>query len=310
MIRRWLRWAALALFALPLALLALGERPARPTGRWLREARLEEHFETVDGIRVRYVRKGQGPSLVLLHGLGSSIYSWSDVFDGFARRHDVVAIDLPGFGLSDQPQDLAFARLPRALLGLMDRLRLERASLVGNSLGGAVAVVVAAERPERVERLVLIDAAGFNLAPEDRPAILRFVSAVPRLLLERLPVRRRLTRTALRQVFLDPAKVTEERVEEYAAPMLRTGAVSSLHSLLTSSSNEIDHFEELLARVSVPTLILWGREDRWAPVADADRFGAAIPGSRTIILRRCGHIPQEERPAETQVLVESFLSSR
>jgi pimeloyl-ACP methyl ester carboxylesterase len=192
----------------------------------------------------------------------------------------------------------------------MDRLGLEKPSLAGNSLGGAVAIVVAAERPERVDRLVLIDSAGFNLAPERRPAILRFVTMVPGLFLERLPIRRVLTRRGLRQVFLDPGKVTEERVEEYAAPMLRPGAARSLRSLLTSSSNELDHFEELLARVRSPTLILWGREDRWVPVADADKFGAAMPGSRTIVLKGCGHLPQEERPAETLALVQSFLASR
>lgn len=309
MIRRSLRLLALASVVLLLAWLLLGERPAG-TGRWLREAGLEERFLTVDGLRIRYVRKGAGPSLILLHGLGSSIYSWSGVLDGLARHHDIVALDLPGFGSSDQPEELTFGRLPRAVLGLMDRLGLEKASLAGNSLGGAVAIVVAAERPERVERLVLIDAAGFNLAPEDRPGILRFVSAVPDILLERLPVRRWLTRAALRQVFLDPGNVTEERVEEYVAPMLRPGAARSLRSLLTSSSNELDHFEELLARVRSPTLILWGREDRWVPVADADKFGAAMPGSRTIVLKRCGHLPQEERPAETLALIQSFLASR
>lgn len=310
MIRRGLRWAALGLAVALLAVLLVGERPAGSTGRWLREAGLEARFETVDGLRLRYVRKGAGPSLILLHGLGSSIYSWSEVFDGLARQHDVVAVDLPGFGSSDQPEDLAFSRLPRAVLGIMDRLGLEKASLAGNSLGGAVAIVVAAERPERVERLVLIGSAGFNLAPERRPAILRLVTMVPGLFLERLPIRRVLTRRGLRHVFLDAGKVTEERVEEYAAPMLRPGAARSLHSLLTSSSSELDHFEELLARVRSPTLILWGREDRWVPVADADKFGAAMPGSRTIVLKRCGHLPQEERPAETLALIQSFLASR
>ena len=310
MIRRSLRLLALASVVLLLAWLLVGERPAAPTGRWLREAGLEERFLTVDGLRIRYVRKGQGPPLVLLHGLGSSIYSWSQVLDSLAQRHDVVALDLPGFGSSDQPEDLAFSRLPRAVLGLMDRLGLEKASLAGNSLGGAVAIVVAAERPERVDRLVLLDAAGFNFAAQDRPAIFRFISAVPHILVERLPMRRRLTRAALRQVFFDPAQVTDERVEEYAAPMLRPGAARALQSLLTSSSHELDRFEELLARVRSPTLVLWGLEDRWVPVTDADRFAASIPGSRTIVLKRCGHLPQEERPAETQALVESFLASR
>jgi len=308
--RGWLRGLALAAGALLAALLVTGERPAGPTGRWLREAGLEPRWCTVEGVRVHYVRKGAGPPLVLLHGLGSSIYSWSEVLEGLARRHDVIALDLPGFGLSDQPPDLTFGLLTRAVLGVMDQLGLERASLIGNSLGGAVASVVAAEHPQRVERLVLIDSAGFNFSHRRRPALLRLVGAVPGALLERLPVRRALTRAALRQVFLDQSKVTEERVEEYVAPLLRPGAVRSLQALLSSGEAETPAFAELLSRISAPTLILWGKEDRWVPVADADRFGAAIEGSRTIILKRCGHLPQEERPAETLALVNSFLAAR
>lgn len=308
--RRWLRGAALALGALLAALLVAGERPTAPTGRWLRDAGLEPHWITVEGVRVRYVRKGAGPSLLLLHGLASSSYTWSEVFEGFARRHDVVAVDLPGFGASDQPADLTFGMLSRAVLGLMDGVGFERTSLIGNSMGGAVAAVLAAEHPERVERLVLIDSAGFNLARERRPSLLRLIGAVPGRLLERLPVRRALTRAALRQVFFDESKVTAERIDEYLAPLLRPGAVRSLKSLLGSQDVEPTAFAALLYRISAPTLILWGKEDRWIPAADADRFGGAIGGSRTIILKRCGHLPQEERPAETLALVQSFLASR
>ena len=111
--------------------------------------------------------------MVLLHGFASSIYTWKDVLPALARDHDVVALDLPGFGESDQPADLDGALFPALVLGLMDRLGLARAALVGNSLGGAIAVAVAAARPERVTALVLIDSAGFNFAAEDRPWVLR-----------------------------------------------------------------------------------------------------------------------------------------
>lgn len=301
---------ALLVVAVALALPLLWPERAGPTGGWLRELGLESRFVSVSGMRVHYVRKGEGPPLVLVHGLASSSYSWSGVLDGLARDHDVIAIDLPGFGRSDQPAELAFEALPRAVVGVMDALELPRASLVGSSLGGTVAVVVAAQQPERVERMVLIDSAGFNLRREDWPAVLRLVASVPPALLERAPFRRRLARLALRQVFLDQSKVTDERVEEYAAPMLRPGAARSLRSLLLSPAADDQAFQALLARVAAPTLILWGKEDRWVPVSDADRFGAALKGSRTIVLRRCGHLPQEERPAETLALVRSFLAAR
>lgn len=290
------------------ALLLVGERRAAPSGRYLRDAGLDERFEEIGGQRVRFVRKGSGPTLLLLHGLGSSLFTWSAVLGDLAREHDVIALDFPGFGGSARPPDLAFEHLEAAALGLLDRLGVERASLAGNSLGGAVAVALAARHPTRVERLVLIDAAGFNFAERDRPGLLRLVGALPPAVLEGLPVRRALTTLALRQVFFEPAKVDAERIEEYLAPLQRPGTLRSLRSLLASRSLAGGDFPELLRRVAARTLILWGREDRWIPVADADRFAAAIPGSRTVVLRGCGHLPQEERPEETAALMISFLA--
>lgn len=308
--RRGLRGAAAALALLLLALLVAGERPPASTGRWLREAGLQPAFVEVEGLRLRYVRAGQGPPVLLLHGLASSIYSWSEVMPTLARGHDVVALDLPGFGQSDQPRDLGVWQLVAAVVGAMDRLGLERASLVGNSLGGAVAAAVAARHPERVERLVLIDSAGFNFEAEQRPKALRLAGRIPAPLLELLPVRRPLLRAVLESVFLDQAKVTDERVEEYLAPLLRSGSARTIQSLLATRAEDVAAFPELLSRVRSPTLILWGKEDRLVPVGHADLFGTAIKGSRTIVLRRCGHMPQEERPLETQALVASFLADR
>ena len=307
--KRLLRNLAVATLVVVAVWIAVGEKPAGASGRWLRELALEPHFANVNGIKVRYVRGGQGPPVVLLHGLASSIYSWSDVFAELAKRHDVVALDLPGFGGSDMPADLSFDTYPPVVLGLLDQLGLTRASLVGNSMGGAVAAAVASEHPERVQRLVLIDSAGLNLAPKDRPALLRFIGALPVALLEHVPVRRALTRIAMRQVFFDPRLVTEERFEEYVAPVLRPGAVASISSLLRGPRSDSAEFLALLRRIRAPTLVLWGREDRWVPVAQADRFAAAIPGSRLTILAGCGHLPQEERPREVAALLVSFFAS-
>jgi pimeloyl-ACP methyl ester carboxylesterase len=175
------------------------------------------------------------PAVVLLHGFASSIYTWKDVLPGLARTRTVLALDFPGFGESDQPPDLGFAVLPKVVRGLMDTLGLGSVTLVGNSLGGAVATVLAVESPERIDALVLIDAAGFNLNPSDRPAILRFAaSPAGAAVFERLPIRGRMLRLGLRQVFFDPALVTAERFNEYLAPLLRPGAPASAVSLLTS----------------------------------------------------------------------------
>jgi pimeloyl-ACP methyl ester carboxylesterase len=266
-------------------------------------------FDEVGGVRLRYVRAGSGPAVLLLHGFASSIVTWRDVIAPLARAHDVVALDFPGFGGSEIRPGLPPSAYPRLVLGLMDLLAIPRASLVGNSLGGGVAVVVAARNPERVDRLVLIDSVGFNLAPADRPFLLRALGWKPAArLMEALPIRRALVTASLHQVFYDDRLVTTERVDEYVAPLLRPGAVAAAQALLASGDDM--GVQDLVTRVRVPTLVIWGREDAWVPVAQADRFLAAIPGSRKVVLEGCGHLPQEERPAEVSALLDEFLPPR
>lgn len=306
-VRRLRAVALLALVALAV-LLARPETPAGATGAWLAVAGVEPRFETIEGLRVCYVRAGSGPAVVLIHGLASSIYSWKEVLPALARDHDVIALDLPGFGASDQPAELSALIYPHIVLGLMDRLGIARASLVGHSLGGAVAVTLAGEAQDRVERLALLDAAGFNLAPADRPALLRLAAALPAGVLERLPTRPLLLRIGLRQVFYDPALVTPERFDEYLAPLQRPGALTAIRSLLVSGGfASAQDFAKRAAQIRVPTLVIWGAGDSWIAPSHADLFAAAIPGARKVMLRDCGHMPQEEKPTDVIALLREFL---
>jgi pimeloyl-ACP methyl ester carboxylesterase len=307
--RRFSRLAA-ALLALGAALgaLALHDRPPVTPGSWLRAASLEARWATVDGHRVRFVRTGQGPAVVLVHGFGSSLYTWRDVIPALAARHDVVALDLPGFGQSDQPADLSFEDFPGAVLGLMDALGIEKASLVGNSMGGATVAVVAGRHPERVWALVLIDAAGFNLAPSEHPGVVRLTESSLAPLLSLLPGKRLLVETSLRQVFHDPAKVTPERLSEYLDAARRPGTLPAIRSLGASLRDRSTVVEAALPRIQAPTLVLWGGDDRWIPLAHAERFVGAIPGARKVVVPACGHVPQEEKPDEVARLVLPFLA--
>ncbi len=305
--KRAVRGLLALLLVVLLALLFWPEAKAGPTGGWLKAAALEPRFETVSGLRVRYVRAGDGPPVVLLHGFASSIFTWKDVMPGLARSRTVVALDFPGFGESAQPPDLEFGIYPEIVLGLMDRLGIARATLAGNSMGGAVATVLAAGHPERIRGLVLIDSAGFDKAESERPLLLRLVKTRPgQALFERLPVRGRVLRLGLRQVFHDPALVTDERFNEYLAPLLRPGATACLVSLLTSRAADPGMVASLAPAVKAPTLVLWGRDDRWIPVEQADRVVAAIPGARKVVLEACGHVPQEERPDEVLRWLREF----
>jgi pimeloyl-ACP methyl ester carboxylesterase len=278
---------------------------AHDTGTWMAAAGVEPRYETVDGRRLRYVRKGSGPPVLLLHGIASSLYTWKDVLPALAVHHDVIAVDLPGFGDSAVPSPAGGDLIVRSVVGLMDRLGIARPSIVGNSLGGAIGIVIASRQPARVDRLVLIDAAGYNFAPADRPLLLRLVGAIPAPVLETLPVRP-LVSFGLRQVFHDDTLVTHEKVAEYVAPMRRPGASAALHALLRAAADL--GFPGVIGGVRAPTLIVWGRYDSWIPPRDAQRFAADIPGAR-VALVEAGHMPQEERPAETAALVEEFLGA-
>lgn len=311
--KRGVRTGRLLFLIVVLALVAWASIPeVAPigTGAWIRKAGLSPRYETVGGVRIRYVRTGQGPTVVLLHGIASSLYTWKDVIPVLAKSHDVIALDFPGFGDSDRPASLTWDGLPTTVLGLMERLGVAKASLVGNSMGGAVGVLAEAQAPLHVDKLVLIDSAGFNLAAKDRPAVLRLLQTPLAPALGRLPIRRALTRLGLRQVFFDDSLVTSERIDEYVAPMLRPGSFEGLRALLTSADPAMaDRFEAAARAVQAPTLVIWGADDQWVRPSDADRFVATIRGSRKVVIPRCGHMPQEEKPHEVAVIVNAFLTT-
>lgn len=302
---RRVRLALLALVAIGTAWI-VWPRPVGPTGAWMARAGVAPRYADAAGWRVRYVRAGQGPPLVLLHGFASSMYTWSEVLPALAREHDVVALDFPGHGGSEVRPELSADDWVRVAGALADGLGLGRFDLVGHSLGGAVACVTTAQRPAQVRRLALIDAAGFNLAPGERPALLRVLGAVPARVFEWLPLRRPAIRLGLRQVFHDDARLTPERVDEYVAPLIRPGASAAVRSLL--GSRDRLGVPALVGEIRAPTLVLWGRHDRWIDVSQADRFVSAIPGSRKVVLEDCGHMPQEERPARVAELLREFFA--
>lgn len=302
------RAGAVALVAIAaLSALAWYDRPPVTPGAWLQASGLAPRFANVSAGRVRYVRAGSGSAVVLVHGFGSSLYTWKDVIPALAARHDVIAFDLPGFGGSERPAGLSFEDLPRAVLELMNELGLERAALVGSSLGGATAVLASAWGQERVSRLVLLDAAGFEIEPSARPVMVRLATSRLGPALQRLPGKRLLVEHALRQVLEDDRLVTAERVSEYLEPLQRAGSLAALHSLGASLERARPRFAEALRAIQAPTLVIWGEQDQWIPLAHADRFVAAIPGARRVALPACGHLPQEEKPGEVARLLVEFL---
>ena len=273
----------------------------------------DDQYVLVDGSRIRYWVMGEGPTLILVPGLAASVEFWQYNVGPLAARYRVYALDLLGFGKSDKEIG-QFSLLYAAsfMAHFMDALEIERASLVGNSLGGVVCAQTAAQFPERVCMLILVGSAGFG---RELSPFLRLWS-VP--LLGNLVFRmyQRTFPSLKRWVFSNSRSVNDEWLAA-AATVLRTPGVreSTMKvarmgvSLRGQREEMLGDFRREVGAMEVPTLIIWGRHDTAVPVAHAYRARDLIPNSEVRIMERCGHIPQVERPEEFNELVLDFLSA-
>jgi pimeloyl-ACP methyl ester carboxylesterase len=269
------------------------------------------HSATVHGSRVNYVEMGSGAPIVLIHGLSGCWQNWLENIPHLARNHRVIAVDLPGFGESELPQDEisipGYGRFVDALLG---QIGIERATLIGNSMGGFIAAEIAISHPARVEKLVLVSAAGLmrvgnrRLSAIERAARL-FHPATAAVLARReyLVKRPKLRRRILYGIVRYPDRIAPELVYEVASGAGKPGFLDAL----TAISNY--DFTDRLPGISVPTLLVWGQNDWIVPVASAYEYERLIPGSRPVIFEQTGHLPMLERPARFNHLVEEFLTT-
>lgn len=271
------------------------------------------------GLRIHCLTAGEeGPPVVLLHGGGidSARFSYKHVVGQLARDHRVSAPDWPGYGESERPDVEHTLELYVGLLGpILDALKLERASLVGISMGGGAALGFSLRSPERVEKLVLVDSYGLGSEiPWGRLGYLLVRAPVVNDLawasLRRSP---RMVRWSLYNVVHDRRVVTDGMVEEARRVLAQPGAGRAFQSL---QKNEVGwkglrtDFADRLGELRVPTLIVHGEHDRAVPVAWARRARESIPDSELHVLESCGHMPPRERPEEFNEVVRRFLTSR
>lgn len=248
-----------------------------------------------------------GPPVVLLHGFGASSYAWRAVLPRLAEHRRVLAPDLYGFGYTERPEDLAnYTRTGQVLLvlGLLDALDHPTAHLVGHSYGGSLAVTLAARHPERVESLVLIDAAHPSY-PQTRRRRLAAFRPWSFFFVRVLSLRRSFVENALERIYHDPGLVTRERVDAYRQRLRVEGAVRAYRGLtatLPDPGPEVD-----LEQVRVPTLVVWGAEDSLIPVEEAREITSRMPRARFVELSNVGHAPHEEAPAEVARRILEFL---
>lgn len=269
-------------------------------------------YTTAEGLRIHYRTSGSGPPLILIHGIFANLFGWRHVFTQLAQEHTVYALDLKGHGLSDKPASGDYSPFGMADLvaHFMDSLGIDSAAVVGQSMGGAIAAALAVRHPTRVQRLVLVDAAGYPLDYHVMPLLTRVAgSAAAAFVLRRIPPHRRLSAHFLRLCYYEPDRTcTPDVIDGYFLPLLTPGANDVIAPLArdfgqTSIANR-------LREIQAPTLILWGQYDAVVPLHWGYRFQKDIANAKLVVFPKCGHCPHEEEPAKFVAAVSEFLKGR
>lgn len=268
-------------------------------------------FMDVMGMQVHY--RDEGPRndpepIVLLHGTSSSLHTWQGWADALKGQRRVIRCDLPGFGLTGPfpDDDYSMPHYVKFVLALMDKLGVQQAVLGGNSFGGEIAWEVAVAAPGHVAKLVLVDAGGYPLDSTSVPIGFRIARTPVLNKVMEYTLPRDMVEDSVRNVYADPAKVTPALVDRYYDLTLRAGNRHALAQRFRAAPSGTDM--NLISQVHVPTLILWGEQDRLIPPDNAGRFHQDIAGSEEVLLPGLGHVPQEEGPAASVAVLKHFLA--
>jgi pimeloyl-ACP methyl ester carboxylesterase len=267
------------------------------------------HFADVDGVRIHYQEKGAGAPLVLLHGYTASTFAWKDVFDPLSEQFRVIAVDMKGFGFSGKPDgDYTRRAQGELVIKLLDHLKIDRAILCGNSMGGEVSMHTAVRHPNRVSALILVDSSGVTVSggSSTAPSVAGWPVIGPALMSLAL-TSDSMVRNGLRQCFYDKSTVTDEQVAAYYRPLKTRDGQHAAY--LARVQAAIDPIEPEINKIGQPTLIIWGAEDELIPLEAGRRLNSLIAGSRLVVFDKCGHVPQAEMPARFTDEVRSFVTS-
>lgn len=263
-------------------------------------------FIDVDGLKVHYRDQGSGMPLICLHGIYASLHTWEGWVKELSGKYRLITIDLPPYGLTG-PANFEYTRenYVKFLNKFVDALGLDEFYLAGNSLGGYFSWSYAAQYPNRVKKLILIDAAGYKQAVPFPVWILTtpVIGYFTRWIMPKFMVA-----LNVRDVYGNPDIIEKGTIDRYFELMMHPGNRVGCRSLFyeverVAATNPTD-----VTQVKTPTLIMWGRKDRWIPIESAQKFGKEIKNSRIIVYEDAGHVPMEEIPARTAMDADIFLS--
>ena len=261
----------------------------------------EDKTATVFGAKIRYLEAGSpgNRTVVLLHGLGGQAENWQFTIPALAAKYHVLAPDQIGFGKSDKPfLKYRVGTYVDFLDMFLTQVKVQKATLVGNSLGGWIAGLYSVRYPSRVEKLVLVDAAGLTPAKLDPKVVYRLNSST------REEVRENLKVTLYNKALAENPAV----VDQFLTLRVTNGDGYTVSSLTESILRGEDYIDALLGEIKMPTLIVWGKQDGLLPYSNAERFQKGIAGSELFAIDECGHVPMFEKPMEFNAKVLEFIA--
>lgn len=269
--------------------------------------------KTSSSINLHQKKYGSGDPVLCVHGLGANIFTWRHFVTPFSQKNKLILVDLRGFGSSPKAANKHYSIEEHAndIYKIILDDDLTKLTLVGNSLGGGISLLVAirlcGQDPTRLSKLVLIDAGAYK---EYLPGYLKLMRSFLGKLIVYLAPSKLAAKFVLRASYYDKNKITEEQVKAYADPIVSEGG---RHALLQTARQCVPaNSDEIIAKLSsitVPTLILWGREDGVIPLKVGELLDQALPNSKLEVFEQCGHIPQEEKPDETIASISKFMNA-
>ncbi len=269
------------------------------------------HFINWKGGEFHYTESGSGVPVLMIHGFGGSNRDFYILDSLVNSKYRVIRVDLPGFGLSDFPEqnegDEKITEVYSEYFSfLLDTLHIDSCYVLGNSLGGLMSVNLTLQHPDLVKKLILFNSAGYDMAEVMKTANASFFQGkLVQLMLEK-GIPKYMTAKGIGRVFYKAPLLTEEKIQRVNDFWNREG---NLHHIMAMASTKEQFDESLIKKISCPTLIVWGKEDKIVNPKYAERFHHDIKGSQVIIYDSCGHVPMMERPLDVQREVLRFLSN-
>jgi len=287
----------------------LGIHTTRPERLRKKYASNHSRFLYIDETLVHYQDEGEGPVLILCHGVLASLHTWDGWVERLKSKYRIIRFDIPGFGLSDpNSQRQLSPEYSEEFLNLfVTALGIEECYLVGNSLGGFISWNYAVTHPERVKKLILIDPIGYE---QTLPTVMKLVTSPGIQNIARWIAPKFIVDSGVRKVYGQPGNIHQSVFQRYYDLLSHPGGRDAMVDVFLTFRRYNGHPDVTtkMKTLKIPTLLMWGRDDAWVPVSHVEDWKRDVPHAEAIIYEHAGHIPMEECPELTASDADQFLS--